>query len=325
MNYWDERLKYRIKLVSIFLLTIFFFMFIFSHELNPETEIEKIFFEKIESRKKYIQSDAYSNLKNNIGLENTSYIIEDELTGDLISENYAQQTIYPASLSKVFVIDYAKEYVELEDILKVEAEMIKMQKEHSSTARLVPGEYFAKDIIAAMMIPSGNDASYVLAINTNMKKYGEEVKDLNNKEHLEMFIRDLNIYLKEKGYTNTKITDPSGYTYEDYTSPEDVINISKSMMRYSWFRAMVKTTRYKAQNSENKILTWKNSSELMKKDGKYYYPGVEGIKTGTLKNCYNISIYAKIKENSYYITILGEFEKDDLYSKAKLILDELNN
>lgn len=74
-----------------------------------------------------------------------------------------------ASLSKLFAIDYAMTKVKLDDKVEISDELLSLVPEGSSLANLRSGEYTAKQIIQAMLVPSGNDAAYALAYNIGKK------------------------------------------------------------------------------------------------------------------------------------------------------------
>ena len=65
-----------------------------------------------------------------------------------------------ASLAKLFAIDYALGKVDLEDIVEVNQEVLELVPAGSSLANLYAGEYTVKQIMEAMLVPSGNDAAY---------------------------------------------------------------------------------------------------------------------------------------------------------------------
>lgn len=87
-----------------------------------------------------------------------------------------------ASLAKLFAIDYALGKVDLEDIVEVNQEVLELVPAGSSLANLYAGEYTVKQIMEAMLVPSGNDAAYVLAYHI-----GNNVRN-TDLPHLEKFL-----------------------------------------------------------------------------------------------------------------------------------------
>ena len=76
-------------------------------------------------------------------------------------------------MAKLFAIDYALGKVDLEDIVEVNQEGIRTCSGGSSLANLYAGEYTVKQIMEAMLVPSGNDAAYALAYHIAKNELGE--------------------------------------------------------------------------------------------------------------------------------------------------------
>ena len=95
------------------------------------------------------------------------YDIED---GEYLFYEGDSQLPTVASLAKLFVVDYALEKTDLEDIIEVNQEVLELVPAGSSLANLYAGEYTVKQIIEAMLVPSGNDAAYALAYHIAKNK-----------------------------------------------------------------------------------------------------------------------------------------------------------
>ena len=92
-----------------------------------------------------------------------SFSVYDIEEGEYLFYEGDSQLPTVASLAKLFVIDYALEKTDLEDIVEVNQEVLELVPAGSSLANLYAGEYTVKQIIEAMLVPSGNDAAYALA------------------------------------------------------------------------------------------------------------------------------------------------------------------
>lgn len=79
-----------------------------------------------------------------------------------ISKKEKEQQV-PASLAKLFVIEYAATLADLESIVPVSEEALALTKPNSSVAGIKEKNYFLHNLFAAMLIPSGNDAAYAVA------------------------------------------------------------------------------------------------------------------------------------------------------------------
>ena len=99
----------------------------------------------------------------NIPQDALSFSVYDIEQGEYLFYEGDSQFPTVASLTKLFAIDYALSKVNLEDIVEVNQEVLDIVPAGSSLANLKVGEYTVKQIMEAMLVPSGNDAAYALA------------------------------------------------------------------------------------------------------------------------------------------------------------------
>ena len=144
---------------------------------------------------------------------------------DFVSKRANEQQT-PASLAKLFVIDYATTLVDLDDVVLAKNEAISLTKQGSSVANIKEKKYYVKNLFAAMLVPSGNDAAYVLA------DYCGGIispKATTSKERIEVFMKNLNEYLKQNDYKDTILYDPSGFDTEAHTTVLDLKEVVITM------------------------------------------------------------------------------------------------
>lgn len=154
-----------------------------------------------------------------VGYNAKSLVAIDLEDGEVYSEKKPDELIPPASLTKLFVIDFASTLVKNDEIITPSKEVLGLVKEGSSVANITTKKYTVENIYAAMLVPSGNDAAYVLA-DYVAQKIDKEEKDVHKRQ--EIFKNELKKYLSEKGYTNTVINDPSGFDYNGMTNTKDL-------------------------------------------------------------------------------------------------------
>jgi D-alanyl-D-alanine carboxypeptidase (penicillin-binding protein 5/6) len=141
------------------------------------------------------------------------------------------------------------------------------QKYDASTAGLHPGEKLtALQLLYAMLLPSGCDAAYTLAV-----AYGPGRGT---------FIAKMNAAAKALRLTKTHFSDSAGLPdptqYSTYSTARDLIGLGRDAMRIALFRQIVATRSYHvAATSGHYAHTWKNGNQLLAK-----YPGAIGIKPG---------------------------------------------
>ncbi len=137
----------------------------------------------------------------------------------------------------------------------------------ASTAGLRPGERLTtRQLLFAMMLPSGCDAAYTLASG-----YGPG---------LAAFIAKMNAAARRLGLAKTHFTDPSGLPYPGpyttYSTARDLIALGLDAMRTKTFATIVATRSYRvAAGGGHLAHAWRNLNPLLGR-----VAGAIGIKTG---------------------------------------------
>jgi D-alanyl-D-alanine carboxypeptidase (penicillin-binding protein 5/6) len=142
-----------------------------------------------------------------------------------------------------------------------------VQDHGASSAGLRPGDVLTtRQLLAALLLPSGADAAYALA-----SAYGPG---------LGRFVGLMNATARSLGLTRTRFTNFDGLPYpsrdSDYSTPRDLIALGRAAMSSPVFRSMVRRRYYwlPAGPGHRKYL-WLNDNPLLGS-----YPGATGIKTG---------------------------------------------
>jgi D-alanyl-D-alanine carboxypeptidase (penicillin-binding protein 5/6) len=141
------------------------------------------------------------------------------------------------------------------------------QRYDASIAGLRPGErYTTRQLLYAMMLPSGCDAAYTLA-----DAYGPGLAG---------FIARMNATARKLGLTKTHFTDFSGVPdpgeYSTYSTAHDLIALGRAAMRNKTFAVVVGARQYGlSATAGHRAHTWVNLNPLLGR-----VPGAIGIKTG---------------------------------------------
>ena len=136
-----------------------------------------------------------------------SLILVDRSNNEIFISKKENEQQLPASLAKLFVIEYAATIADLDSIVPVSDEAISMTNPGSSVADIEVKDYFLHNLFAAMLVPSGNDAAYVVADYCGGILSPQAAR---GQERVNVFMDNLNIHLQEEGYSNTILYDPSG-------------------------------------------------------------------------------------------------------------------
>lgn len=228
----------------------------------------------------------------------------------------------PASLAKLFVIDFAAEHCTLQDEIRVRREVLNSVPAGSSLANLRPDTtYTAEDIIAGMLVPSGNDAAYVLADYLGGRMDAEAV---TVEERIASFMERLNRYLKKAGYKDTVLYDPSGFDLKAETTADDLTRVTEHLLKYEWFRNMVAWKKCIITLPDGSRQSWKNTNFFLDPASEYYNPRVKGIKTGSLKDDYNLIVLYTAHGKEFLIVSLGAQSNTSRYDDMTKILDVID-
>lgn len=189
----------------------------------------------------------------------------------VLYEKGGESVCYPASLTKMLTGAVALEYLSPDAVLTVGDE-IDLKMWDASCAYIQKGsELTVTELLEALLLPSGADAAYCLAVNT--ARIATENPDLPDEEAVEVFCRYLNETAARIGATHTHFVNPDGYNDNDhYSTPADLVKIAQ------YAQSFPEMKRIMAQSSTG---GYRNSNLLLKEDGDYYYSAATGLKTGS--------------------------------------------
>ena len=245
--------------------------------------------------------------------------------GDIFISKKANEQRLPASLAKLFVIEYASTIANLDDIVSVSTEALAMTKAGSSVANIQEKDYFLHNLFAAMFVPSGNDAAYVVADYCG----GILSSQANSsEERVRIFMEKLNGYLQENGYKNTVLYDPSGFDMSALTTVLDIKAVVDRLLEKDWFRDIISQHSYTATLPDTSTQTWKNTNTFLDPESDYYNKNVIGVKTGSLSDDYNLVVLYQQHGKEFLICSLGSQSNSSRYDDVTYIIktiDESNS
>ncbi len=202
-------------------------------------------------------------------------------SGELLYVKGWGEKIYPASTTKLLTALFALQVCDPKteftpgdelDFVAYDASIAYIKPNHRLTLEM---------LIEGMLLPSGNDAAYVIAAGVGRQLAGEE--GINASEAVVKFMTSMNAYAQKIGLHGTQFTCPDGYHDPNhYTTLEDMLEIAKLAAEdpiISKYAAMASDSVTYASGHTNE---WKNSNSLIDKYNKeMYYEYATGLKTGT--------------------------------------------
>ncbi len=231
------------------------------------------------------------------------------------------EKVYPASVTKLFTAYVALQYLQPETVLTA-GDALDLVGEGSSIAGIARGDQLTvEQLIEAMLLPSGNDAARILAVEVG--RILAEDEDLYASRALQKFVNEMNAQAKEQGMTGTHFTNPDGYHDSDhYTTSKDLVTIGKLAMENP---AVMK---YTAVASETVTLggaerLWENTNQLIVPESKYYCPYATGLKTGQTSSAGSCLLSSfEFDRQKYIIGVFGCPELTDRFADTLQLLNE---
>lgn len=150
---------------------------------------------------------------------------------EILSQHNIYEKVYPASTTKILTCLVALERGNLDDIVTV-PESSNITVSGSSMADLQPGDTLTlRELLYAMMVPSGNDAAVAIAEHIG--------GDITN------FAKLMNLEAKKLGATHSNFVNPHGLPDENhYTTVYDMYLIFNEAMKHDEFRKISRTKAY---------------------------------------------------------------------------------
>lgn len=249
-------------------------------------------------------------------------IVMNKDTKTILYQKDATEKISPASTAKMITALTVLKYCSPEDEMRVGVE-IEMIHDDSSTAWLMQGDILTvRQLLIALMLPSGNDAAYTLAVNTGKKIAGDD--SLTNEQAIEVFMEKVNEEAGLLGVTNSSFVVPDGYDAEgQYTTAYDLAIIAKACLDNSVISEIVASDISYEKWPNGKEVTYNNSNELLNPDSPYYRPEVIGLKTGTSSLSGACVVSAAVIDGETYICVVMGSTKESRFQDSIDILDKI--
>lgn len=234
----------------------------------------------------------------------------------VLYEKGATETVSPASLTKVLTAITALSYVPSDTVFTVGSEQ-ELVPARSSLCLIKKGHKLTLyQLISGMLIASGNDAAYTIAVNT--ARFVMDTGDVSDKEALSYFANLMNSMAKTAGAQNSNFINPDGFDCDgQYTTVRDLALIGRYAMYFKEISEIVRcAVKYVVFRSGENV-TWKNSNQLLHSDSPYYYPNAIGMKTGTTAlagKC--LMAVAEIEGKTYIAVVSGCSSEDSRYKSA---------
>lgn len=184
----------------------------------------------------------------------------------------------PASLTKMMTAAVAAKYA-TDEPFEIGTE-INLRDLQASSAYLPYGVTLTlPQLLQAMLLPSGGDAAYALAVTTARRLYPDET--LSNMEAAQRFCDLMNETAAEIGAVDTHFVNPDGMYHTNHASTaNDLLKILQFACSFAPVKEAMSLSSVSFTSVDGKEFSYVNTNRLLNSRTSYYYPYATGGKTG---------------------------------------------
>lgn len=199
----------------------------------------------------------------------------------MICESNADLRVEPASITKLLCAATALKYLPEDTILTTGRELYLVNLE-LSRAYLDEGvKLTLRDMLVAMLLPSGSDAAYTIAVH--VARYASGDANMSAEDALDYFVALMNDYAKEIGANSSHFVNAVGESQKNhYTTIADIVTIAHHIRNtYPTINEITAMHKCTVTFVDGTKKTFTNTNRLLDPKDGFYNPNAIGFKTGT--------------------------------------------
>lgn len=239
-------------------------------------------------------------------ISGTAVYLMDANSGRVLYNMNSAQELPIASTTKIMTAIVTIENANLDQGVTVQQSDLDQVPAGASTASLVAGDYFrVQTLLYALMLPSGTDASLVLA-----RVVGGSTSN---------FVAMMNAKAQALGLTHTHFSNPHGFGVGNhYSSAADLVTLAKYAISNATFAEIVGLTSYNVKPTlYTHAYQWENTNSLLTT-----YQGADGIKTGWTNDAGVCLVFSASRNGHHLIGAeLGAPSYDAVFADGTKLLD----
>lgn len=241
------------------------------------------------------------------------YCVEDN---KIICSGNQDKKIAPASLTKLLTASTALYYVNSEQVFTVGSEQDLVPPKSSLCLILKGHRLKLTDLLTGMLMASGNDAAYTVAVSVARTVSRDE--SMSDKQAVSYFVDLMNSFAQKIGMTDSRFATPDGFDAEgQYTTASDLIKLAKYVLSVPEISGICQTYQKTVVFESGEIAQWTNSNKLINPESSFYNKSAIGLKTGTTENSgYSLISAFKKDKKTYICSVLNCSSDSDRYSLA---------
>lgn len=240
--------------------------------------------------------------KNYVDIQVPAAVVIDFDTGRVLYDKNGDEKRKMASLTKIMTSILLVENCDMEEQIEVPKKAAQIG---GSTVGLKAGDIVtAKSLLYGMLLPSGNDCAYTVAIHLGGT--------------IENFAKMMNDKAKILGLTSTNFVNPHGLDNENhYTTAKEMAYLTRYALKNPYIDEAVKTKSITI-NFGSFTKTLNNTNSLLRT-----YEKADGVKTGFTNGAERCLVSSATDNDRRYICVLlGATTTKIRFNTSKLLLEE---
>lgn len=260
------------------------------------------FYKEIKKFPAIVSKTEYPVFKVPINPEITAkaVVIMDKDSGVVLFSKNPNLLFSMASTTKIMTATVALDYYKMDDVLTIKTEGV----EGVNVGFKIGERWSFRDVLYAMLLPSGNDAALAIAENYPGGK--------------DAFVNAMNDKAKSLQLIHTNFADSIGLEdSRDYTTPLELARLASAALENDSFAKIVATKFWEISDISgvNKY-SLKNLNQLLG------VQGVNGVKTGYTTEAGQVLVTSKKEQNHTLIIVV--MDSQDRFFDTSKILSEIS-
>ncbi len=228
-----------------------------------------------------------------------AWVLIDSRDGAVLAARSAYSERMIASTTKMMTAYVASRLFDPRDVVRVPGYR---GSPGESLAGLQGGDRISvRDLLYALLLPSGNDAAYAVA----------RIKPLNEKR----FVAEMNASARDLGLVNTRFSTPIGLDERgNYSSARDLAELATAFLEVPLLAKIVDTESRRVRSGDRKLDLLNRNSLVLSK------PWVSGVKTGYTSTAGYSLVAAGTRDNTTLISVVLDTPSEAARNEASLDL-----
>lgn len=221
------------------------------------------------------------NFYQEVSADAACVLLYDIDASETVFSKNTEAKISVGSIIKLLSLLVADKYFKRDEVIYVGNEVDYNVAEDASRSMIRHDQKLTyEQLVTAILLPSGCDATMTLAVNTARRMTKND--KLSAPKCINVFCKAMNEYAASLGCKNSYFVNPDGQDSDkQYTNVSDVFLIVKDVMKNDLIMEISDKCFSEEKFITGEVYSWVNTNRLINPDDELYYEYAHGLKTGS--------------------------------------------